>query len=108
MSDVPEISAQEALARVEAGARLIDVREQDEWDAVHSPAAVLLPMSEIQERVGELPTDEQLLIVCRSGARSARVTEFLIAQGLDALNVGGGMLAWPGETVSEGPSAPTA
>ncbi|HWR84423.1 MAG TPA: rhodanese-like domain-containing protein [Rhodoglobus sp.] len=107
MTDLPELGPDEALARVRAGAKLIDVRERDEWDAVHAPEAVLLPMSELQERLGELPHDEELLIVCHSGARSARVTAFLNREGYDAANVAGGMLAWPGEVVSEGPSAPT-
>jgi rhodanese-related sulfurtransferase len=103
---LPEVTADEALTRARAGARLIDVRERDEWDSFHAPEAVLLPMSELTERVGELPRDEQLLIVCHSGARSARVAAYLNREGYDAVNVAGGMLAWPGEVVSEGPSAP--
>lgn len=106
MSGVPEIGPEEALARVQAGTRLIDVREQDEWDEFHAPEATLIPMSEIQGRLAELPAEEQFLVVCRSGARSARVTAFLTAEGYDAVNVDGGMLAWPGPIV-EGPSAPT-
>lgn len=101
MNELPEITADEAYARVQAGARLIDVREQDEWDAGHAPQATLLPMSQLQGRVHELPADEQLLIVCRSGARSARVTAYLQGEGFDAVNVDGGMLAWPGEITAE-------
>jgi rhodanese-related sulfurtransferase len=107
VTDQPEIGPDEALTRVRAGAKLIDVRERDEWDAFHAPEAQLLPMSELRERLDELPQDEQVLIVCHSGGRSARVTAFLNAEGYDAVNVAGGMLAWTGDVVSEGPSAPT-
>lgn len=106
--ELAEISPEEAFARVASGTKLIDVREQDEWDARHAPEARLIPMSELQGRLAELPTDEQFLIICLSGARSARVAAYLNAEGFDALNVEGGMLAWPGETVTEGPAAPTA
>ncbi|MDF1479788.1 rhodanese-like domain-containing protein [Leifsonia sp. H3M29-4] len=97
------IGTAEAVALAAAGTPLIDVREQNEWDAGHAPEAVLLPMSQIQERLGELP-DGRMLIVCHSGARSARVTEYLRAQGHDAASVEGGMVAWPhagGSIVSE-------
>lgn len=91
---LPSVTAEEAIALVAAGHRLVDVREQGEWDDVHAPTAQLLPMSALTERVGELPTDEQILVVCHSGGRSARVTAALIDAGYDAVNVLGGMTAW--------------
>ena len=91
---LPEITIDEAIELVAGGATLIDVREQDEWDAGHAPTAQLLPLSTIQERMGELPAERQLLIICHSGGRSARVTELLLTQGFDAVNVAGGMTAW--------------
>jgi len=95
MSGLPEITAAEAIARAEAGtARLVDVREQDEWDRGHSPLATLVPMSQLQARLGEIPDDEPLLIVCHAGVRSARVTQALVRAGYDASNVAGGMTAW--------------
>lgn len=102
-----EVSAQEAIALVASGTILVDVREQDEWNAGHAPDARLLPMSEIQQRVAELPDDTRLLVICHSGMRSQRVTDFLVAEGYDAVNVAGGMMAWQasgGEVVA----APTA
>lgn len=93
MNDLPEIDASAAIAAVDQGAVLIDVREQGEWDAGHAPQAILLPMSELDDRLDELP-DGELLIVCHSGMRSARVTAALVARGLDAVNVEGGMIAW--------------
>ena len=96
MSDdgMPEVDADEAIALVAGGTVLIDVREQDEWDAGHAPEARLVPLSQLQERVGELPENTKLLIVCHSGMRSMRATAFLRAEGLDAVNVIGGMVAW--------------
>lgn len=106
---LPEVSPEEAIAQVAEGTLLVDVREQHEWDAGHAPDARFLPLSELQERVGELPTDTRFLVVCLSGGRSARATAFLRGQGLDAVNVAGGMTAWQlagGELESEGPDAP--
>jgi rhodanese-related sulfurtransferase len=90
----PEIDTDEAIALIAGGAYLLDVREQNEWDAVHAPAAVLLPMSVIHERVDEVPADRTVYVVCHSGARSAKVAAFLRSEGIDAVNVAGGMLAW--------------
>lgn len=89
-----EVTADEAIALVSGGTVLVDVREEHEWNAGHAPDARFLPMSEIQQRVAELPDDTQLLIICHSGARSQRVAEFLVSDGFDAVNVAGGMLAW--------------
>lgn len=91
---MPEVDAAEAIALVAAGGYLLDVREQDEWDSGHAPDAHLLPMSELQQRVAELPENTPLLVICHSGMRSQRVTSFLLDDGFDATNVVGGMLAW--------------
>ena len=91
---MPEVDATEAIGLVADGTLLIDVREQDEWDAGHAPDARLVPLSQLQERVGELPENTRMLIVCHSGMRSMRATAFLRAEGLDAVNVIGGMVAW--------------
>ena len=96
MSDdeLPEVTPEEAMALVADGTLLVDVREQDEWDAGHAPDARLVPLSQLQERVAELPEDARFLVVCHSGMRSMRATAFLRAEGLDAVNVTGGMVAW--------------
>ena len=74
---------------------LLDVRDPDEWAAGHAPTAVHLPMMEIPGRIGELPTDRDIVVVCRVGSRSAQVTAYLIAQGRDRVtNLDGGMSAW--------------
>ena len=93
-ADAPEISAADGAAQVAAGALLLDVREPDEWQAGHAAAAVFVPLGEVAARVGELPRDRSVVVICRSGARSARATAFLRAQGVDAVNLAGGMRAW--------------
>lgn len=92
--NLPEIDVHEAKRRLEAGSVLLDVREPEEHRNVRIPAATLLPMSELAERWEELPADREVVVHCRSGARSARVTEFLRERGIDAVNLGGGILDW--------------
>jgi rhodanese-related sulfurtransferase len=92
--DVPGIDAAEAIARTASGAYLLDVRESDEWEAGHSAAARFLPMSQLRDRLDEVPSDVPVLVICRSGARSAAVTGALRSAGYDATNVTGGMQGW--------------
>lgn len=72
---------------------LIDVRERDEFAAGHVPGAVNVPMSELGERIDELP-GEAFDVICKSGGRSGRVVEALTARGFDVTNVDGGTDEW--------------
>ncbi|GAA3719640.1 rhodanese-like domain-containing protein [Nonomuraea antimicrobica] len=87
---VPEIEA----AAVPADVYLLDVREQDEWRAGHAPDAVHIPMTELQGRVGEVPADRTVYVVCRVGGRSLQVAAWLNQLGHEAVNVEGGMRSW--------------
>lgn len=91
---VPEIGPQDALTAANAGALLLDVREDGEWQAGHAPDAVHLPMGQLPARADELPNDRRIVAVCRSGGRSAAVTKALVNAGFDAVNLVGGMQAW--------------
>jgi rhodanese-related sulfurtransferase len=92
---VQEIDVTEAMRRVAAGSRLVDVREQQEWDDVHAPEAVLLPMSELQTRWSEIAVqDDPAIIVCHSGHRSGMVADALERSGVPAVSLAGGMVAW--------------
>lgn len=82
------------VASLPADGYLLDVREADEWEAGHAPAATHIAMSEITARFGEVPDGTRVHVICKAGGRSAQVTQFLVAQGVDAVNVDGGMLAW--------------
>ena len=86
---VPSVPA----AAVPPDAQLLDVREDDEWEAGHVEGALHVPMSEVPQRLDELPEGETY-VVCRSGGRSARVVAWLAQNGYDAVNVDGGMGAW--------------
>jgi rhodanese-related sulfurtransferase len=95
---IPEVDPHEAQRRIEAGALHVDVRERDEHTRVRIPGGVLVPLSEFMERYeAELPRDREIVVSCRSGARSGRATLLLREQGFDAINLGGGILAWQEE-----------
>lgn len=89
------------------GSALLDVRETDEWQAGHAPGAVHVPMSELPQRLDEIPDADDLYVVCRSGGRSAKVTAYLNANGWDAVNVERGMNGWAaaGRSMVSGGSA---
>ncbi|MCC8908096.1 MULTISPECIES: rhodanese-like domain-containing protein [unclassified Curtobacterium] len=94
-AEIVDIDVAEARRRIDAGARLFDVREQGEWDEVHAPEATLVPMSELVARWKEIDGgDEPAIIVCHSGGRSARVVAALEQSGVPAVNLVGGMVAW--------------
>lgn len=109
---IPTIDVREAERRLrEDPARpvLLDVREANEFAAVRAPGAALVPTSSFTARVGDLPTDRPLLVVCHLGSRSAAVTGYLLRSGFtDVVNVAGGMDAWQaaGLPVRSGPPAP--
>ncbi|GGY10255.1 rhodanese-like domain-containing protein [Streptomyces hiroshimensis] len=93
---------------------LLDVREADEWAAGHAEGALHIPMSDFVARFGELTEKAsdgaRINVICRSGGRSAQVTAYLLQQGLDAVNVDGGMQVWEaaGRPVVDGNGAPGA
>ena len=109
---LPAVDAVEAERRLREDPDrplLLDVREPGEFLAVRAPGAALLPTSEFATRVGELPTDRPLLVVCHTGVRSAAVVGFLQRAGrTDVTNVTGGMDAWEraGLPVNRGTLAP--
>lgn len=76
---------------------LIDVREKDEYEAGHVPWAVNVPLSEIESRVAEIPTDGEVTLICKSGGRSSRTGAWLESRGRDVINVDGGTDAWVAE-----------
>lgn len=95
MDELPHVDPEEAAGLVDAeGAVLLDVREQEEWDAGHAPAARHVAMSTISGRADEIPNDRLIVCVCRSGGRSGAVTEALVNGGWKAANLAGGMQAW--------------
>ncbi|HYB40090.1 MAG TPA: molybdopterin-dependent oxidoreductase [Mycobacterium sp.] len=94
VDDTPQVGPRAAKTMVDGGALLLDVREPDEWCTEHAPKAMLLPIGRVNARQDELPRDRRIVVVCRSGGRSAAVTASLRRAGFDAVNLAGGMCAW--------------
>lgn len=95
-----DYSAKEAHARWSAGELvIIDVREDDEHEATRVAGVPLIPMSELMARIDEIPTDTPVAVLCRSGARSGRVADYLTAAGEhgEVANIEGGIIAWAAE-----------
>lgn len=93
----PEVSAREALEKLEAGndALLVDVREQWENDEIRAPGATVIPLSEFTRRYEELPRERELLVICHSGYRSLQAANFLLRKGYTRVaSVMGGMEEW--------------
>lgn len=103
---IPEITVDELSALgADGGIVVIDVRMPDEYDEAHMPGAALIPLPELPERHGEIPDADTVYVICRSGGRSLKACEFLVASGRSAVNVGGGTMAWieAGLPVATGP-----
>jgi molybdopterin/thiamine biosynthesis adenylyltransferase/rhodanese-related sulfurtransferase len=91
------IDLERARREIEAGTKLIDVREQHEWDESHIPAALHVPQGELVERLDEVAPDasERMLLQCRTDNRSARMADVLQSLGYDNVAVlEGGIVAW--------------
>jgi rhodanese-related sulfurtransferase len=91
-----EISLAEYLAARQGPAvQVIDVREQEEWDAGHMAEATLVPLGDLERRRHELDPAAPVVIVCRSGRRSLVAADYLDQVGFSkARSLAGGMIAW--------------
>lgn len=95
MTRAPSVEPIESAARLAAAeAVLLDVREPFERSLATVAGALAVPMRELPARVGELPRDRPLHVLCHHGVRSRVVADWLVAQGFDAHNVEGGIDAW--------------
>lgn len=94
LPDTVDVSTVAAIKDQE-GVWVLDVREQSEYDEGHIPGVTLIPMGEVPNRLSEIPTDQQVIVTCRSGNRSGQITEYLREQGFTNVhNMEGGILAW--------------
>jgi rhodanese-related sulfurtransferase len=90
-----EISVEEAAAQRDAGAFILDVRQPEEWNEFHIPDATLIPLGELASRVGELPRDQEIVVVCRSGNRSQQGRDILLEAGFTQVtSMAGGVTQW--------------
>jgi rhodanese-related sulfurtransferase len=91
--NVPTVAVTGVPDPLPAGLTVLDVREGFEWDAGHIDGAVHVPLGELSDRLAEVP-DGKVLVVCKVGGRSGQATAWLSQQGLDVVNLDGGMLDW--------------
>src|SRR5699024_9410275 len=98
-SSVPTLGAMDEETTVTVndipeGATIVDVREDDEWEAGHIEGAYHVPLGELPARLDDLPLDDDMYVICRTGGRSNRAVAWLNQNGFDAFNVQGGMGSW--------------
>lgn len=90
-----EVSVDEASRLRDAGAFVLDVRQPEEWASGHIPDATLIPLGELATRIAEVPSDRQVVVVCRSGNRSAQARDILLDAGHPSVtSMAGGMNDW--------------
>jgi len=90
-----DISVQRAYQLREQGAFILDVRTQEEWDQSHVPGATLIPLDELPNRLGEVPQDQEVVVMCRSGNRSQAGRDILRQAGFEQVtSMSGGINQW--------------
>ncbi len=89
-----EISVDELAERIAQSAYVLDVREDWEFEDGHVPTAHHIPLGAVPDTYLEIPKDQQILVICKSGRRSQSAANFLIEQGFDALSVAEGTEGW--------------
>ncbi len=88
------ITLQEFIAIARPDTTIIDVRESDEYTFAHIPGARHIQLSSLSSRIGLIPTDQRVYVICRSGVRSLVAVKRLLVRGIDAVSIEGGMRAW--------------
>ncbi len=90
-----EVSIDEAHEMYEEGIFFLDVRTQEEWDDFHAPNSTLIPLDQLESRLEELPGDEPIVVVCRSGNRSQSGRDILLNNKFEQVtSMAGGLNAW--------------
>ncbi len=90
-----EVSVEEAAKLRDSGAFMLDVREQSEWDQFHIPGATLVPLGTLPDKLDTLPKDKDIVVVCRTGRRSAEARDILLKAGFtNVTSMAGGVTDW--------------
>ena len=91
-SELPAfVSVGEAYQMYEEGTFVLDVRTPEEWNEFHAPDTTLIPLDELSARVNELPKDQPIVVICRSGNRSAQAASQMEDAGLKDIADAGGL-----------------
>ena len=97
MAGVKSMSANEYDAFKDMAHTLLDVRSLGEWKGGHAKGAVHIPLNEIEQRIGEIPKDKPVVVICASGMRSSMCATILGQAGYqEVYNYSGGMGRWRG------------
>lgn len=89
------ISVEEAAQKRDQGAFILDVRTVEEWEEGHIPNATLIPLDELPVRLSEVPSDREIVVVCRSGNRSQVGRDILLDAGFEQVtSMAGGVTEW--------------
>ena len=90
-----EVSVEDAAKLSQSDWFFLDVREPSEWEEAHIPYATLIPLGELTARLSEVPKDKNIIVVCRSGNRSAVGRDLLLSSGFSSVtSMAGGMSTW--------------
>jgi rhodanese-related sulfurtransferase len=90
-----EVDVAQAAALRQAGAFVLDVRTLEEWNQTHIPDATLIPLDELPGRLAEVPADQEIVVVCRSGNRSQQGRDILLDAGYTRVtSMAGGINEW--------------
>ncbi len=92
---IPTVTVEGVPDPIPDGVVVLDVREPVEWQHGHIEGALHIPLMQLPQRLAELPVG-QTLVVCKIGGRSAQAVSYLVQQGIDAVNLEGGMVEWAG------------
>lgn len=103
MDNVKEVTPEEVEEIIENSKDtiVIDVREDEEVETGMIEVAKHIPMKQIPQEVESLDKEKEYILVCRSGARSMKVSVYMKEQGFNVSNMVGGMLNWTGEVIAK-------
>lgn len=91
---VREVDVRTFAAAHRDGAVVVDVREPAEYNAGHVPGATMIPLAWVHQRLGDLPRNEPVYVICASGNRSHAAASWMASAGINAVSVAGGTSAW--------------
>ena len=90
-----EIGVAQAAEKRDQGAFILDVRQPEEWQQFHIPGATLIPLGELPNRLNEVPKGKEIVVVCRTGHRSAQGRDVLLNAGFPLVtSMAGGVTQW--------------